>query len=86
LIGLAFGSALGLLREHDAVVRLLQRVVATVLAVLAPVLAIGLGLFLLALPFTGLRALWDATQATTPLLLSCAVGGLILANAVIGNR
>ncbi|MBL7396037.1 DUF4153 domain-containing protein, partial [Escherichia coli] len=66
LIGLAFGSALGLLREHDAVVRLLQRVVATVLAVLAPVLAIGLGLFLLALPFTGLRALWDATQATTP--------------------
>lgn len=86
LIGLAFGSALGLLREHDAVVRLLQRVVATVLAVLAPVLAIGLGLFLLALPFTGLEALWDATSATTPLLLSCAVGALILANAVIGNR
>lgn len=86
LIGLAFGAALGLLREHDAVVRLLQRVVATVLAVLAPVLAIGLGLFLLALPFTGLQALWDATSATTPLLLSCAVGALILANAVIGNR
>jgi hypothetical protein len=86
LIGLAFGSALGLLREHDAVVRLLQRVVATVLAVLAPVLAIGLALFLLALPFTGLQALWDATSATTPLLLSCAVGALILANAVIGNR
>ena len=86
LIGLAFGAALGLLREHDTVVRLLQRVVATVLAVLAPVLAIGLGLFLLALPFTGLQALWDATSATTPLLLSCAVGALILANAVIGNR
>lgn len=86
LIGLAFGGALGLLREHDAVVRMLQRVVATVLAVLAPVLAIGLSLFLIALPFTGVQALWDATQATTPLLLTCAVGALILANAVIGNR
>ncbi len=86
LIGLAFGSALGILREHDAVVRLLQRVVATVLSVLAPVLAVGLGLFLLALPFTGVQALWDATQATTPLLLSCATGALILANAVLGNH
>ncbi|WP_448661088.1 DUF4153 domain-containing protein [Sphingomonas sp. CJ20] len=85
LIGLAFGAGLGLLRENDRVVRLLQRVVATVLAVLAPVLALGLVLFLLALPFTGLQALWDATSATTPVLLSCAIGALILANAVIGN-
>lgn len=85
LIGLAFGAGLGLLRENDAVVRLLQRVVATVLAVLAPVLAIGLALFLLALPFTGLDALWDATRATTPILLFCVIGALILANAVIGN-
>lgn len=85
LIGLAFGAGLGLLRENDTVVRLLQRVVATVLAVLAPVLAIGLALFLLALPFTGLDALWDATRATTPILLSCVIGALILANAVIGN-
>ncbi|NIJ18898.1 MFS family permease [Sphingomonas naasensis] len=85
LIGLAFGSALGLLREHDAVVRLLQRVVALVLAVLAPVLAIGLVLFVLALPFTGLDALWEATKSTTPILLFCVVGALVLANAVIGN-
>lgn len=85
LIGLAFGSALGLLREHDGVVRLLQRVVALVLAVLAPVLAVGLVLFVLALPFTGLDALWEATSATTPILLFCVVGALILANAVIGN-
>lgn len=85
LLGLSFGGALGLLREHDVVVRLLQRVVATVLAVLAPVLAIGLVLFVLALPFTGLNALWDATSATTPILLSCVVGALILANAVIGD-
>lgn len=86
LIGLAFGGALGLLREHGVVVRLLQRVVATVLAVLAPVLAVGLILFVLALPFTGLGALWDATSATTPILLSCVVGALILANAVIGDK
>jgi len=86
LTGLAFGGALGLLREHQVVVRLLQRVVATVLAVLAPVLAAGLILFVLALPFTGLGALWDATSATTPILLSCVVGALILANAVIGDQ
>jgi hypothetical protein len=85
LCGLAFGGALGLLREQTQVVRLLQRVVATVLAVLAPVLAAGLILFVLALPFTGLNALWDATSATTPILLSCVVGALILANAVIGD-
>jgi len=84
LIGLAFGSALGVLREHDAVVRMLQRVITTLLAVLAPVLAAGLALFLLALPFTGVKALWDATSATTPLLLACAAGALILANDVIG--
>lgn len=86
LTGLAFGGALGLLREHSQVVRLLQRVVATVLAVLAPVLAAGLILFVLALPFTGLNALWDATSATTPILLGCILGALILANAVIGDK
>ncbi|MFS2109144.1 DUF4153 domain-containing protein [Sphingomonas sp. Sphisp140] len=86
MTGLAFGAALGLLREHDAVVRTLQRVVAIVLAVLAPVLAIGLGLFLIALPFSGVQALWDATSETTPLLLACAAGALILANVVIGRE
>jgi hypothetical protein len=85
LIGFAFGAGLGLLRENDGVVRLLQRVVATVLAVLAPVLGAGLALFLLSLPFTGLHALWDATSATTPILLACVIGALILANAVIGS-
>jgi hypothetical protein len=85
LIGAAFGGGLGLLRERDRVVRLLQRVVTAVLAVLAPVLAVGLVVFLVSLPFTGLAALWDATKATTPILLSCVIGALILANAVIGN-
>ncbi|MEP7006410.1 MAG: DUF4153 domain-containing protein, partial [Sphingomonas bacterium] len=85
LAGAAFGGALGLLRERDRIVRLLQRVVTAVLAVLAPVLGVGLLLFLVALPFTGLGALWEATKSTTPILLSCVIGALILANAVIGN-
>jgi hypothetical protein len=86
LTGLSFGAALGLLREHDVIVGLLQKVVTTLLAVLAPVLAIGIALFLLALPFTGVRALWEATSATTPLLLACAAGALILTNVVIGRE
>ncbi|MGY2736781.1 DUF4153 domain-containing protein [Sphingomonas sp. UYP23] len=85
LFGASFGGALGLLRERDGVLRLLQRVVTAVLAVLAPVLGAGLVIFLLALPFTGLDALWEATKSTTPILLSCVIGALILANAVIGN-
>ena len=85
LVGAGFGGALGLLRERDRVVRLLQRVVTAVLGVLAPVLGAGLLLFLVALPFTGLNALWEATKSTTPILLGCVIGALILANAVIGN-
>ncbi|WP_374147532.1 DUF4153 domain-containing protein, partial [Sphingomonas sp. 28-63-12] len=85
LIGAAFGGAVGLMRERDRIVRLLQRVVTAVLGVLAPVLGVGLLIFLLLLPFTGLGALWEATRSTTPILLSCVIGALILANAVIGN-
>ena len=85
LIGGAFGAALGLFREREAVVRTLRRVVTAVLAVLAPVLGAGLLLFLLALPFTGLDALWEATKATTPILLVCALGAWVLANTVIGD-
>ena len=83
--GSALGGALGLFRERDRVLRLLQRVVTAVLSVLAPVLGAALLLFLLSLPFTGLAALWEATKATTPILLSCVVGALILCNAVVGS-
>ncbi|MEG3124755.1 DUF4153 domain-containing protein [Sphingomonas sp. GB1N7] len=85
LFGAAFGGALGLFRERDRVVRLLQRVVTAVLGVLAPVLGVGLLVFLVSLPFTGLGTLWEATRSTTPILLTCVIGALILANAVIGN-
>lgn len=85
LLGASFGAAVGLFRERDRILRLLQNVVTSVLSVLAPALGAGLLLFLIALPFTGLDALWEATKSTTPILLSCVVGALILANAVIGT-
>ena len=83
--GAAGGAAGGLLRDRDKVLALLQRVVTTILSVLAPVLALGLILFVLALPFTGLRKLWDETSSTTPILLVAVAGAFLLANAVIGN-
>ena len=83
--GAAGGAASGLLRDRDKVLALLQRVVTTILSVLAPVLALGLILFVLALPFTGLRKLWDETSSTTPILLVAVAGAFLLANAVIGN-
>lgn len=86
LTGGALGAATGLLRDRETILNLLQRVVTTVLSILAPVLAFGLLLFLAALPFTGLAPLWEATRSTTPIVLWCIIGALVLANAVIGDR
>lgn len=85
LIGGALGAGIGLLRDREQILGLLQRVVTTVLAVLAPVLALGLIVFLAAIPVTGLAPLWEATKSTTPILLGCIVGALCLTNAVIGE-
>ena len=85
LAGFAFGSAVGLLRERDALVATLQRLVMVVLGVLAPVLAAALTLFLLSLPFTGLTKLWDSAVPATPMMLLAGAGAILLANAVIGN-
>jgi hypothetical protein len=85
LAGFAFGAAVGLLRERDALVGTLQRLVMVVLGVLAPVLAAALALFLLSLPFTGLDDLWDSPLPATGLMLLAGAGAVLLANAVIGN-
>ena len=85
IIGAAFGGALALLRDRDGVVHLLQRVVTSVLGFLAPILGVALVLFIVSLPFTGLNNLWEATKSTTPILMACVIGALILANAVIGH-
>jgi hypothetical protein len=85
LAGFAFGAAVGLLRERDALLTTLQRLVMVVFSVLAPVLAVALVLFLASLPFTGLEGLWNSDIPATPLLLVAGAGAVLLANAVIGN-
>jgi hypothetical protein len=85
LSGFAFGGALGLLRERDALVATLQKLVLVVFSVLAPVLAFALIGFLVSLPFTGLTPLWDSGVPTTPVLLFAAAGAVGLINAVIGD-
>lgn len=85
LAGAAFGGAVGLLRERDKLVSTLQRLVMIVLAVLAPVLAVALVLFLLSLAGTGLQKLWDSGFSTAGLMMAAAAFAVLLANAVIGN-
>jgi hypothetical protein len=85
LVGGALGAAVGLLRDRQAVLGTLQRVATAILAVLAPILAAGLVLFVLSLPFTGLTPLWNETKATTPILLACVLGAFLLVNATVGN-
>jgi len=85
LVGAALGGAVGLLRDRDNVLHLLQKVVRAILSVLAPVLALGLVLFVAALLFTGLEPLWSQTKSTTPILLVCILGAIVLVNAVVGN-
>ncbi|HEX8238585.1 MAG TPA: DUF4153 domain-containing protein [Allosphingosinicella sp.] len=85
LIGGALGAAIGLLRDRDGIVGTLQRVATAILSFLAPILAAGLVIFVAALPFTGLEPLWEQTRATTPILLACIIGAVVLVNAVIGS-
>lgn len=85
LFGAAYGGGMGLLRDRQVIISLLQRVAMIVLRVLAPVLAVGLAAFLAVLPFTGLAPLW-ATGETTPAMLSAGLVALFLVNAVIGDK
>ena len=85
LAGFAFGGALGIMRERDALLATLQKLVMVVLAVLAPVLAVALAAFLLSLPFTGLSGLWESDIPATPMLLLSGAGAILLVNAVIGD-
>lgn len=85
LAGAAFGGAVGLLRERDKLVATLQKLVMIVLAVLAPVLAVAVVLFLLSLTGTGLKPLWESGFSTAALMMAAAAFAVLLANAVIGN-
>ena len=81
----AFGAALGILRDQLGILGTLQAVVMTVLSVLAVPLAAGLALFLVAMVVSGPEVLWQATHRATPILLSCAAGAWVLANAILRN-
>lgn len=83
LSGAAFGAALGVLRNRIGIIGTLQSVVMLVLSLLAVPLAAGLVLFLLAMIVSGPDVLWEATRSATPVLLACAVGAFILANAIV---
>ena len=85
LAGFAFGGAVGMLRERDALVATLQKLVMVIFSVLAPVLAVALAAFLLSLPFTGLSGLWESDVPATPMLLLSGAGAILLVNAVIGD-
>jgi hypothetical protein len=80
--GLAAGAALGTIRNQLKVLATMQTVVLLVASLLAVPLAIGLVIFLLATAVSGPQVLWDATRSATPLLLACAAGAFVLANAI----
>jgi hypothetical protein len=77
-----FGLGVALSREREAVIQALLRLVTTLFRFLAPILACALLLFLLALPFTGLDALWH-TRIASRLILSAIVLFILFENAVI---
>jgi hypothetical protein len=81
--GLAFGAALGILRNETKVLGTLQTVVLLVLSLLAVPLAVGLLVFLLATAVSGPQVLWEATRSATPILLTCAAGSFVLASAIL---
>lgn len=81
--GAAFGAALGILRNQLKILGTLQAVVTMVLSILAVPLALGLALFLVAMIVSGPEVLWQATRSATPVLLMCAAGAWVLANAIL---
>ncbi len=84
--GAAFGAALGVLRNELGIIGTLRRVVMTVLSLLAVPLAAGLALFLVAMVISGPEVLWQATRSATPVLLTCAAGAWVLANAILRDE
>jgi len=83
LAGTALGASIGTLREHESIIASTQRLVQSVFSLLTTPLALGLGGFLLVLPFTGLESLWNNTRNTSATLFSCALAALVFLNSVV---
>ena len=81
--GAAYGAALGVLRNEAKIIGTLQRVVMVVMSILGVPLAAGIALFLVAMIVSGPDVLWQATRSATPVLLLCAAGAWLLANAIV---
>jgi hypothetical protein len=81
--GIAFGAALGTIRNQLKVLATMQTVVLLVLSILAVPLAAALVLFLLATAVSGPQVLWEATRSATPVLLMCAAGAWVLASVIV---
>lgn len=84
--GSAFGAVTARLRDRAELLGTLLTIKFTVLAVLAPVLAVAIAVFLGAMAFGGLATFWDATGSSTIILLACAVFAAWLLNSVIGSN
>ncbi|RIV87914.1 DUF4153 domain-containing protein [Aurantiacibacter zhengii] len=84
--GATFGAAMGVLRNQLGIIGTLQRVVMLVFALLAVPFAFAIMIFLFALLASGGSALWEATDDATPVLLACALGCFVLANAVVRDN
>jgi hypothetical protein len=80
---LAFGAALGVLRNEIKVLDVMRTVVLLVLSLLAVPLAVGLVVFLLATAVSGPQVLWEATREATPTLLACAAGAFVLTCVIV---
>jgi hypothetical protein len=85
LTGAALGAGIGLLRDRTPLLDMLVRSITTILSLLAPLLALGLAIFVLAVPITGMSSIWGATRSTSATVLGCIIAALVLANAVIGG-
>ena len=81
--GLAFGVALGTIRNEAKLLGTLRTIVALVLSLLAVPVAAALVLFLGSMIVSGPQVLWHATHSATPVLLACAAGAFVLANTIL---
>jgi hypothetical protein len=81
--GLAFGAALGTIRNEQRLLGTLRMIVVLVLSLLALPVAVALVLFLLSMAVSGPQVLWQATRSATPVLLACAAGAFVLANTIL---